>query len=333
MGAQFLETLGMAQQAANGDIAGFAHSIRQRQAATAKAKLGEDTVNQIALEPSADQKSVSVKIPQDHLALLQGVQSQGPEAVREMHNFLQKGSSNEELKKMLPGLVQNYHLKGLLDPNERDLILVESKTNPESAFSKAISLANGARSQTGQAINDAFRRTSGAISDLKSTPAAQQGAVEAKVGQILSQYKPEQRSQIDLKDAATYPGLSRSEAALALDMIERAKAKGLKVEDSFLDKVQNFGNSLAPSIVPPAAPNVSSQDLVSQTQIRPPELDQIQVLKAQQQQLLQQKQNTQFRGPKPSTSGRSSAEVERHDPKTGKVAVFDSKTKKFLRWK
>lgn len=274
-----------------------------------KASLGEDLVNQIALQPSADKKSASVKIPREHLDLLQGVQSQGPEAVREMSNFLAKGSSNEELKKHLPNLINEYSSKGLMSPTERMIVLSEMNTNPESAFNKVISIANNARSQTSNAITAQGQAIGSQISDLKGQPDVQQSQKEAKVAEIFRHYTPEQLSSIDLKDKSTHPGLSTDEANLTLDMLRRGADQGIKPQASFLDPVQNYASQLVPSLVNPAAKVVSPGELANSTKRISPDAQKIEGLKKTQQDLLKQKAGTQFRGPKPQVGSSGDSEM------------------------
>jgi hypothetical protein len=291
-------------------------SIQKEKQAKQKAQLGEGLVNQIALQPSADQKSVSLKIPQQHLDLLQGVQGQGPESVREMSNFLNKASTNEDLKKQLPNLVNEYSSKGLLTPTERMIIMSQASSDPEGAINRAVSIANNARMQTNQSAAASAQAVGNEISTLKSDPAVQQSNQEAKVAQIISTYTPDQLSSIDLSDASTYPGLSRPEAALAQDFLKRGAEKGIKPRASWLDSPQNMLSQATEGLVPPAAKVVSPQDLASQTSLKAPEAERLKALQKQQQDLNQQKANTQFRGPKPKVKG--------SDPAANMITIQDS---------
>lgn len=146
---------------------------------------------------------------------------------------------------------------------------------------------------------------------------------------------------VELRDQMAAKGLGFEPSS----PIVGAVREGLRQIPGLADKVNPPQKAIAPDeFFRNAVPQVMNPDLVQQHQ---QEQQQIQALKGQIQSAGEAKANTRlFSQPQslpaapPSgnsiiqaAQGASNTGVERIDPSTGKTAVFDSQTKKFLRWK
>lgn len=156
MGANFLNDLnsGFQNYAAYKQAAqGNPSMLNAMQKKEEQARLGEELVNNIALQHSPDRTQAQVKIPQDHLSLLQGVQGQGPEAVREMSNFLEKEGKLKDKNKDradLQAAASSLIKKSQLSPEQALFANALIKHNPASVASYLTGIQTKAAVETGK---------------------------------------------------------------------------------------------------------------------------------------------------------------------------------------
>lgn len=241
------------------------------------------------------------KFSPDEYAHLQSLAPEGTEKVATAADKIFKRQNDANLQDRLPNLLESYRSKRLIEPEEYEVLKTEIQSNPEAALSRMATFANSARSQTGQAIsakNDALKIEAG---DLKTSPEVIQHTFDSKVTERLGTYTPDQISSIDLADAASYPGMTRPQAARALDMIAQQEAQGNKSSLGFLDKVQNLAASTG--LVPPSSTKVLSPAELAKRSLPPSaEAERLKQIPGEQKQLIKQKEGLQFRGPRPAAS-------------------------------